>query len=147
MCLQQALLQSSKQIGGDAHRDGRHHASTSLIGRFMTKQFGITRHNLKETTMYLMGTNSGQIKLDRSTFLNLTLGDHKSSQLVYVTAKVAYLFLSQRACKELPAVHTNFTFIKQWIVREIEAVIKEKITDSSGKSTTAFPKMAQSDST
>ena len=82
--------------------------STYLIVRCVTPRMVITRHNLAKTNERLVRSNAGQIKLDGAVFLNLTLGDSMSSQLVYVTPQVTCLFLSQRAFKELHAVYPNF---------------------------------------
>ena len=65
----------------------------------------ISRHNLTATSKRLVGANSGHIKLNIAVFLNLTVADTTSSQMVYVTPQVTCLFLSQKACKELCAMH------------------------------------------
>ena len=59
---------------------------------------GITTHDLVKTTKGLVEANGWHIKLDGILFLNLTLGDATTSQLVHVTALVTRLFLSQDAC-------------------------------------------------
>ena len=69
---------------------------------------GITGNDLAATTERLVGANGGKIKMDGIVFLNLTVGNATSSQLVYMTPKVTSFFLSLRACKELCAVHPNF---------------------------------------
>ena len=72
-------------------------------------RMGITKHNLAATTERLVKASSGQIKLDGVVFkknlcgkkkngvvfLNLTVADATSSQLVYVMPQVTCLFLSQ----------------------------------------------------
>ena len=83
-------------------------APMCLIGRCVTMQMGITRHNHANTTEKLVGANGGKIKLDGAVILNLTLGDTTSSQLPYVMPQVTCLFLFQRVCKELRAMHLDF---------------------------------------
>ena len=83
-------------------------ASMCLIGRCMNNRMGITRPNLTPTTERLVGANRGQIKIDGAIFLNLTVGDALSSQLMYVTPQMTYLLLSQQACKELRTGHPDF---------------------------------------
>ena len=60
-------------------------ASMCIIGRCMTTWIGITRPNLVKTTERLVGTIGRQVKLDGVVFLNVTLRDATTSQLVYVT--------------------------------------------------------------
>ena len=74
----------------------------------MTMQMGISRHDLATTTKKLVGANSSQIKLDGAVFMNPTMGNATSSQMMGLTPKVTCLFISQKARKELCAMHTNF---------------------------------------
>ena len=69
---------------------------------------GISRHNLAATTQKLAGANGEQIKLVGTVFLNLTVGYATNSQMVYMTAQVTCVFLSQKACKGLCTVHLDF---------------------------------------
>ena len=62
---------------------------------------GISRHKLAATNNRLVGANGAQIKLDDAVFLNLTVGNTMSSQIV------TCLFLSQKTCKEPCAVHPD----------------------------------------
>ena len=57
-------------------------ASMCLVGRCLTMGMGITRHNLAATTERGVGVNGGRIKLDGIVFLNLTLGNDTSNQIV-----------------------------------------------------------------
>ena len=61
-----------------------------------------------EDNKSLVGANGRRIVLDSAGFLNLTLGDTTSCQLVYVTPQVTCMWLSQRACKELRTAHLDF---------------------------------------
>ena len=79
-----------------------------IIGKCVTTRMGISKHNLATTTERLVGANGAQIELDSAVFLNITVEDAKSSQLVYVTIWVTRLFLSQKARKELRVVHPDF---------------------------------------
>ena len=68
---------------------------------------GIPRHDLAETTKRLTEANSAQIELDDALFQNLTVDDATSCQMLYLIPKVTCLFLSQKACKELHAMHPD----------------------------------------
>ena len=45
------------------------------------------------------GSKGRQIKLDGLVFLNPSICDATSSQQVYVTPQVTFLFLSQKSCR------------------------------------------------
>ena len=72
-----------------------------------------------------MGANGGKIELEGVIFLNLTVANATSSQLVYVTPRVTCLFFSQRACKGLCAVHLNLP------TRATETSKNQRITTKS----------------
>ena len=55
----------------------------------------ITSNYLVKTTEQLVTANSHNIKIDGVVFLNMTMGDATTNQLVYRTPQVACLFLSQ----------------------------------------------------
>ena len=73
-----------------------------LAGRSVFGHIRVKKHELAKVCENLTGSIGGRIKLLGAVFLNLTLGNHMCSQLVYVTPQVNCLFLSQRGCKELP---------------------------------------------
>ena len=57
-------------------------ASMCLVGRSVTIQIGISRHDLAATNERLVGANGAQIELDCTVFLNIIMGNITSSQIV-----------------------------------------------------------------
>ena len=55
-------------------------ASMCLVGRSVTIQIGISRHDLAATNKRLVGANGAQIELDSTVFLNIIMGNTTSSQ-------------------------------------------------------------------
>ena len=76
-------------------------AMMCLVGRSMIERTGVKKHKLMKFTKNLTGANGGRIKLDSAMFLNLNLGNHEGSQLVYVMPQVncqLFTFTEQKFC-------------------------------------------------
>ena len=59
-------------------------AMMCVIGRRQLRQLSVERHELVKVTAEMVAANSHTITLDSAVFLDLTVGDRKSPQMVYV---------------------------------------------------------------
>ena len=128
--LQRDWPQSTKRSGRAAHNDGHRHARhrSGNVSRWQVRDH--TEGNLKARPIgnneKTGGTNGGQIKLDGVVFLNLTMGDATSSELVYMTPQVTCFCLSKRRVRNY-APRTQTSQHRQQIQTKINAPRQQQL--------------------
>ena len=83
-------------------------AMMCIMGRSQLRQLNIERHELVKVTEKMVAANGHSITLDGAVFLDLVVGDRRSTQMVYVSPEVKHMLLSQSACKGLGLVAKEF---------------------------------------
>ena len=74
----------------------------------MLDELKMNKSELVKVTERLVAANGDRIALDEAVFLDLAHGDKKTTLMVYVSAQVKHMLLSQTACKGLGLVAQDF---------------------------------------
>ena len=83
-------------------------AKTYIMGRQMLNPLKINKSKLLKVTEHLVAANGHLIALDGAMFLYLTNERKTINQMVYMSAQVLNMLLSQKACKGLGLITEEF---------------------------------------
>ena len=83
-------------------------AMTCIMGRQMLNPLKINKSKLMTVTEQLVGANGDLIALDGAAFLYLTNEGKTTNQIVYMSAQVLNMMLSQTACKGIRLITEEF---------------------------------------
>ena len=83
-------------------------ALTCITGRQMLDQLNMNKSKMVKVTELLVAANGDLITLDGAVFLDLTIEGKTTTQMVYVSAQIKKMLLSQTACKGLGLVTKEF---------------------------------------